>query len=126
MKNSAHVDEGPCSQVRACGTLHSPSIDVNQKISAHGSVESLLNNSPNPSKVVSKDSKFYVFWYCHTRPYLPISAKLKIWQVSACKMGPRSGIISIKNHLDLFSVLNTYWLCCQSPTQPQLKFGVTK
>ena len=31
--------------------------------------------------------------YCHTRPYLEISAQLKIWQVSACKIGPQSGII---------------------------------
>jgi hypothetical protein len=31
--------------------------------------------------------------YCHTRPYLGGSAQLKIWQVSACKIGPRSGII---------------------------------
>jgi hypothetical protein len=30
--------------------------------------------------------------FCHTRPYLGISAKLKIWDVSACKIGPQSGI----------------------------------
>ena len=31
--------------------------------------------------------------YCHTRLHLGFSAKLRIWQVSACKMEPRSGII---------------------------------
>ena len=31
--------------------------------------------------------------YCHTRPYLGFPAQLKFFQVSACKMGPRSGII---------------------------------
>ena len=38
-----------------------------------------------------------VFWYCHTRLHLGFSAKLKIWQASACKMEPRSGIIFCKN-----------------------------
>ena len=33
------------------------------------------------------------FRYFHTRPYLGNSAQLKIQQVSACKIGPRSGII---------------------------------
>ena len=36
--------------------------------------------------------------YCHTRLHLGFSAKLRIWQVPACKMEPRSGIISWKNH----------------------------
>ena len=31
--------------------------------------------------------------YCHTRLHLGFSAKLRIWQASACKMEPRSGII---------------------------------
>ena len=31
--------------------------------------------------------------YCHTRLHLGFSAKLRIWQISACKMEPRSGII---------------------------------
>ena len=35
---------------------------------------------------------------CHTRLHLGFSAKLRIWQVSACKMEPRSGNISWKNH----------------------------
>ena len=30
---------------------------------------------------------------CHTRLHLGFSAKLRIWQVSACKMEPRSGMI---------------------------------
>ena len=35
--------------------------------------------------------------YCHTRLHLGFSAKLRIWQVSACKMEPRSGIIIGQN-----------------------------
>ena len=35
---------------------------------------------------------------CHTRLHLGFSAKLRIWQVSACKMESRSGNISWKNH----------------------------
>ena len=31
--------------------------------------------------------------YCHTRLYLEVSAKLKIWQILACKIGLQSGII---------------------------------
>ena len=31
--------------------------------------------------------------YCHTRLHLDFSAKLRIWQVSTCKMEPRSGTI---------------------------------
>ena len=38
----------------------------------------------------------YSFQYCHTRLHLGFSAKLRIWQASACKMEPRSGIISCK------------------------------
>ena len=34
--------------------------------------------------------------YCHTRLHLGFSAKLRILQVSPCKMEPRSGIISCK------------------------------
>ena len=37
--------------------------------------------------------------YCHTRLHLGFSAKLGIWQVSACKMEPRSGIIIWQNFL---------------------------
>ena len=37
-------------------------------------------------------------FYCHTRLHLGFSAKLRIWQVPACKMEPRSGNISWKNH----------------------------
>ena len=36
--------------------------------------------------------------YCHTRLHLGFSAKLRIWQVPACKMEPRSWINSWKNH----------------------------
>ena len=37
----------------------------------------------------------FSFWVvcCHTRLHLGFSAKLRIWQVPACKMEPRSGII---------------------------------
>ena len=35
--------------------------------------------------------------FCHTRLHLGFSAKLRIWQVPACKMEPRSGIIFCKN-----------------------------
>ena len=35
--------------------------------------------------------------YCHTRLHLGISAKLRIWQVSACKMEPQSVIIICLN-----------------------------
>ena len=35
--------------------------------------------------------------YCHTRLHFGFSAKLGIWQVPACKMEPRSGIIFCKN-----------------------------
>ena len=31
-------------------------------------------------------------FYCHTRLHLGFSAKLGIWQISICKMEPRSGI----------------------------------
>ena len=41
---------------------------------------------------------FPVCIYGHTRLNLGFSAKLRIWQVPACKMEPRSGIISWKNH----------------------------
>ena len=34
--------------------------------------------------------------YCHTRLHLGYSAKLGIWQVPACKMEPRRGIILMK------------------------------
>ena len=32
-------------------------------------------------------------YYCHTRLHLGFSAKLRIWQVSACKMEPQSGFM---------------------------------
>ena len=32
-------------------------------------------------------------YYCHTRLHLGLSAYLRIWQVSACKMEPQSGTI---------------------------------
>jgi len=35
--------------------------------------------------------------YCHTQLHLGFLAKLRICQASACKMEPRSGIISCKN-----------------------------
>ena len=38
--------------------------------------------------------------YCHTRLHLGFSAKLRVWQVPACKMEPRSGLISCKNRPD--------------------------
>ena len=38
--------------------------------------------------------------FCHTRLHLGFSAKLRIWQVPACKMEPRSGIIFCKNRPD--------------------------
>ena len=37
------------------------------------------------------------FSYCHTRLHLGFKAKLKIWQASACKMEPQSGIIIVRN-----------------------------
>ena len=36
----------------------------------------------------------YREYYCHTRLHLGFSAKLRIWQVPACKMEPQSDIIS--------------------------------
>jgi hypothetical protein len=36
--------------------------------------------------------------YCYTRPNLGISAQLKILVISACEMGPRSGIIITRIH----------------------------
>ena len=53
------------------------------------------------------------FWlkYCHTRLHLGFSAKLRIWQLPACKMEPQSGII--------------LWLgppTHSPPTHPQLSF----
>ena len=37
---------------------------------------------------------FFLFSnYCHTSLHLGILTKLRIWQVSACKMKPQSGII---------------------------------
>ena len=37
--------------------------------------------------------------FCHTRLHLGYSARLRIWQVPACKMEPRSGIIFLlKTH----------------------------
>ena len=38
---------------------------------------------------------FFLYW--HSRLHLGLSAQLKIWQVSACKIEPRSGNISWKN-----------------------------
>ena len=35
-------------------------------------------------------------YHCHTRLHLGFLAKLRIWQVPACKMEPRSGYISGK------------------------------
>ena len=37
---------------------------------------------------------------CHTRLHLGFYAKMRIWQVSACKMEPRSGIIFAQNRPD--------------------------
>ena len=42
--------------------------------------------------LVSSDGSEYCN-FCHTRLHIGFSAKLGIWQVSACKMEPRSGII---------------------------------
>ena len=42
--------------------------------------------------------------YCHTRLHLGSSARLKIWQVPACKMEPRSGIISCNNPIHFTKV----------------------
>ena len=39
------------------------------------------------------------FTYCHTRLHLGFSAKLRIWQVTTCKLEPRSGIIIWQNFL---------------------------
>ena len=39
----------------------------------------------------------YVIEYCHTRLHLGFSAKLSIWQVTGCKMEPRSGYIACNN-----------------------------
>ena len=52
-------------------------------------------------------SNVSVYTNCHTRLHLGFSANLRIWQVSACKMEPWSGIISCKN----------------PPTHPPGKFG---
>ena len=41
-----------------------------------------------------------ILYYCHTRLHLGFSAKLRIQQVLACKMEPRSGIIFCKNRPD--------------------------
>ena len=41
---------------------------------------------------------------CHTQLYLEISAHLKIWKVSACKIGPQSGI--------------SIWIVTHPPTHP--------
>ena len=38
--------------------------------------------------------------YCHTRLHLGFSAKLRIWQASACKMEPQSGNIFGQNRPD--------------------------
>ena len=42
-------------------------------------------------------SRLIIRHYCYTRLHLGFSAKLKIWQVSTCKLEPRSGIIFCKN-----------------------------
>jgi hypothetical protein len=48
--------------------------------------------------------------YCHTRPYLEISAKLKIWQISACKI-----------HMDLINCLLSNCLLDIATLSPILK-----
>ena len=48
--------------------------------------------------------------YCHTRTHLAISAQLKIWQVLACKMGPRSGII--------ICIIHRHISCATTDTYP--------
>ena len=44
-----------------------------------------------------KGNGFVLKGNCHTRLHLRFSAKLRIWQVPACKMEPQSGSIYCKN-----------------------------
>ena len=43
---------------------------------------------------------FILLPYCHTRLHLGFSAKLRIWQVSACNMEPLSGISFVQDQPD--------------------------
>ena len=62
--------------------------------------------------------------YCHTRLHLGFSAKLRIWQVPACKMEPRSGIIFCKNRPDRPTTQSSLRTCfffqCCAVSPPQL------
>ena len=61
--------------------------------------------------------------YCHTRLHLGFSAKLRIWQVPASKMEPRSGIIFCLNrpagrppdHLSVWGSVSQLLLTRSSP-----------
>ena len=56
----------------------------------HQSVQILEKTPPTRKATQSK-------FYCRIRLHLEFSAKLRIWQVPACKMEPRSGNIFCKN-----------------------------
>ena len=73
------------------------------------------------SIITFKMFRMQIYTYCHTRLHLGFSAKLRIWQASACKMEPRSGYISCKTpthppcHLSLERLVSQHILIRYSP-----------
>ena len=92
------------------------------------SMEQILNE-------VKQSSSLSLSWAwpccCHTRLHLGYSAKLRIWQVSACKMEPQSGTIitlELASHPASQPAVYLLWLsqcCAVSPPQlfpPSMKY----
>ena len=63
--------------------------------------------------------QYRIAFYCHTRLHLGCSAKLRIWQVSACKMEPQSGTI-ITDWASQPAVYLLWFSQCCAVSPPQL------
>ena len=58
----------------------------------------IMNYTIHTNRIWNLHVSILPFIYCHTRLHLEFSDKLKIWQVPACNIEPRSGNTSWKNH----------------------------
>ena len=76
---------------------------IQMTLAMDGYLPSLGWSPTNPRMVTHQKEVNYKLgiWHldCHTRLHLGFSANLRIWQVPACKMEPRSGTIICLNHL---------------------------
>ena len=78
------------------------------EVTRRARTETILGKSPaifnghQPPRVL--DPYRRVFPNCHTRLHLGFSAKLRTWQVPACKIEPWNGVIFCKNRARLPSL----------------------